>query len=96
MANSTISQLTQATGLTGAEYMEAVQAGVSVRVTVAQIASLGETIPAPTIVASLGLPTAGERNMVVDATVNTFGTIVVGGGGTVVPVYADGTNWRIG
>lgn len=96
MANSTISQLTQATGLTGAEYLEAVQAGVSVRVTAAQLASLGETIPLPTIVGSLGVPTAGERNMVTDATATTFGTVVVGGGTNTVPVYADGTNWRIG
>lgn len=41
MADSTISQLTQALGVLGDEYMEAVQAGVSVRVTPRQIAALG-------------------------------------------------------
>ena len=45
------------------------------------------------------LPTsvsAGDRNMVDDALATTFGAIVIGGGGNVVPVYYDGTNWRIG
>lgn len=46
-----------------------------------------------------GLPaagTAGRRAVVTDATVFTFGTIVIGGGTDTVPVYDDGTNWRIG
>ena len=47
------------------------------------------TLPA----ASLG---AGMRAFVSDSTVATFGLIVVGSGSTFVPVYSDGTNWRIG
>jgi hypothetical protein len=43
MANSTISQLPQALALLGNEYMEAVQAGVSVRVTPQQIANFSGT-----------------------------------------------------
>jgi len=39
---------------------------------------------------------AGGRSFVTDATVTTFGTTVVGGGANSVPVYSDGTNWRIG
>jgi hypothetical protein len=39
---------------------------------------------------------AGVRAFVSDATATTFGTIVVGGGSNNVPVYSDGTNWRIG
>jgi hypothetical protein len=42
---------------------------------------------------------AGERHMVSDATVagsGNFGAIVAGGGANKVPVYSDGTNWRIG
>jgi hypothetical protein len=38
----------------------------------------------------------GTRLFVVDATVTTFASIVVGGGANAVPVYSDGTNWRIG
>jgi hypothetical protein len=45
------------------------------------------------------LPAAGNRSavsFVTDATATTFGTIVAGGGANKVPVYDDGTNWRIG
>lgn len=38
----------------------------------------------------------GSRQFVSNATATTFGTIVVGGGTNPVPVYFDGTNWRIG
>jgi hypothetical protein len=41
MSNSTIPMLPQAIGITGAEQLEAVQAGASVRLTAAQIAALG-------------------------------------------------------
>jgi hypothetical protein len=40
--------------------------------------------------------TAGRRAFVNNATVTTFATIVAGGGTNLVPVYDDGTNWRIG
>jgi len=36
------------------------------------------------------------RFLVTDATTTTFGTVVAGGGANIVPVYSDGTNWRIG
>lgn len=52
---------------------------------------------APKTVASL--PTgdlAGERNFVSDATSNTFGAAVVGGGSYAVPVWHDGTGWKVG
>jgi hypothetical protein len=39
---------------------------------------------------------AGARAFVSDATVTTFASIVAGGGANNVPVYSDGTNWRIG
>ena len=41
MANSTITQLPQVTGLTGAEYVEVVQAGTSMRAPLSQVAALG-------------------------------------------------------
>jgi len=39
---------------------------------------------------------AGTRTFVSDATVTTFGSTVVGGGTNTVPVYSNGTNWKIG
>lgn len=52
-----------------------------------------------TTVASLppaGTAGAGARSQVTDANATTFQSIVAGGGANVVPVYSDGTNWRIG
>lgn len=48
-----------------------------------------------------GLPTVaaagqGARRMVTDANATTFNSIVAGGGANIVPVFNDGTNWRIG
>lgn len=55
------------------------------------------TIGGATVVASLpAAATLGARNLVTDATATTFNSIVVGGGSNKVPVFADGTNWRIG
>lgn len=39
---------------------------------------------------------AGFRAFVTDANATTFASIVAGGGANGVPVYCDGTNWRIG
>lgn len=39
---------------------------------------------------------AGAKAFVSDANATTFASIVVGGGANNVPVYSDGTNWRIG
>ncbi len=38
----------------------------------------------------------GQRRLVTDASASTFYSIVAGGGTIVIPVYSDGTNWRIG
>jgi len=45
------------------------------------------------------LPAAGNtgaREFVTDANATTFASIVAGGGSNGVPVYDDGTHWRIG
>lgn len=49
-------------------------------------------------VAALGSASgrSGMRRFVSNATATTFGSIVAGGGSNQVPVYSDGTNWRIG
>ena len=42
---------------------------------------------------------AGARSMVTDGSVvatGNFGTIIAGAGANIVPVFCDGTNWRIG
>lgn len=39
---------------------------------------------------------AGARMFVTDANATTFASVVAGGGANIVPVYSDGTNWRIG
>lgn len=39
---------------------------------------------------------AGTRAFISDATSASFNTVVTGGGGNVVPVFSDGTNWRVG
>lgn len=53
--------------------------------------------PATTVA---GLPAAaglaGYKGFVTDANATTFASIVAGGGSNGVPVYCDGTNWRIG
>ena len=38
----------------------------------------------------------GARSFVTDALAPTFGTTVVAGGAVAVPVYSDGTNWKVG
>ena len=39
---------------------------------------------------------AGARSFVYDSTSTSFSTTVSGGGSNRVPVYSDGTSWRIG
>lgn len=55
----------------------------------------------PNLVAVASLPAAaagnkGARLHVSDANATTFASVVAGGGANIVPVYSDGTNWRIG
>jgi len=38
----------------------------------------------------------GARSFVTDASAPTFGATVAGGGAVAVPVYSDGTNWKVG
>lgn len=56
------------------------------RLTVAPVADLPSA-------ASMGI---NARALVTDANSTTFAAIVAGGGANTVPVYSDGTDWRIG
>lgn len=47
-------------------------------------------------VATLPTGTAGARSFVINALAPTFGATVVGGGAVGVPVYHDGTSWKVG
>jgi hypothetical protein len=38
----------------------------------------------------------GARSFVTNALAPTFGATVAGGGAVAVPVYSDGTNWKVG
>jgi len=60
-----------------------------------------EIIPALTNYTVATLPSAvtsgiGARSFVTDALGPTFGATVVTGGAIAVPVYSDGTNWKVG
>ena len=39
---------------------------------------------------------AGTRTFVSDSSVTTFNTTVAGGGTNTVPVFSNGTNWKVG
>lgn len=39
---------------------------------------------------------AGTRAFITDSSTATFGATVAAGGANIVPVYSDGTNWKVG
>jgi hypothetical protein len=66
-----------------------------------QLSTESGIIPALTVYTVATLPSAttsgaGARSFVSDATATTFASTVAGGGANNVPVYSDGTNWKIG
>jgi len=66
-----------------------------------QLSTGSGIIPALTVYTVATLPSAatsgvGARGFVSDATATTFASTVAGGGANKVPVYSDGTNWKIG
>lgn len=63
----------------------------------AVVAQTVQTIP----VTYAQLPTAvnagaGTRAFITNGSTATFGATVVGGGVNIVPIYSDGTNWKVG
>ena len=66
-----------------------------------QLGSGSGVIPPQTIYTVATLPSAsasgvGSRAFVSDALAPTFGSTVITGGSVKVPVYSDGTNWKVG
>ena len=58
-------------------------------------------IPPTTVYTVATLPSAvtsgtSARAFVSDATATTFASVVAGGGANKVPVYSDGTDWKVG
>ena len=95
MSGVSITGLNPASTLTGSEIVPIVQSGTTVRTTILDINSSALT----TVVASLPAAAtagAGSRRFVTDATATTFASVVAGSGANKVPVYSDGTDWRIG
>ena len=75
--------------------------GITTQATGEALVITADNVPItpPTTVSSL--PTAaaalkGARSFVTDANATTFASVVAGSGSNNVPVYCDGTNWRIG
>jgi hypothetical protein len=68
---------------------------------VGQLETAGGIIPPTTVYTVATLPSAvtsgvGARAFVSDANATTFASTVASGGANKVPVYSDGTNWKIG
>jgi hypothetical protein len=66
-----------------------------------QLSTDSGILPALTAYTVATLPSAvtsgvGARAFVSDATATTFASTVAGGGANKVPVYSDGTNWKVG
>jgi hypothetical protein len=73
--------------------------GTNGNITGAYVVSAAVVRTVPTTVSLLPLANvvgAGSRAFVTDANTATFGTTITGGAANAVPVYSDGTNWRVG
>ncbi|MDF3016201.1 MAG: hypothetical protein K0R44_1426 [Thermomicrobiales bacterium] len=57
------------------------------------VGAAGVTVASLPSASALG---AGATALVTNANATTFASTVAGGGSNVVPVYSDGTNWKIG
>lgn len=92
-----ITQLPTVAAVNGTEAFEAVQAGVSVQVSTQQIANYAQSQPP---VAFSALPSAagisGVRRFISDCNTTTFHAAAAGGGSNPVPVFSDGSIWRVG
>jgi hypothetical protein len=58
--------------------------------------TVGSTVYTVADLPSAVTATAGARTFVSDSSVTTFNTTVAGGGSNTVPVFSNGTNWKVG
>ena len=63
---------------------------VITKITTASTVYTVATLPDPVVAG------AGTRTFVSDSSITTFNTTVAGGGTNTVPVFSNGTNWKIG
>lgn len=70
-------------------------AGVA-RLSISANGSLKQPVKTVATLPNAATEGVGARSFVSDANATTFASIVAGGGSNNVPVYSDGTNWRIG
>ena len=74
---------------------------VRLQAILAGLGTEGDIIPPTTVYTVATLPSAvtsgmGARAFVSDANATTFASTVASGGANKVPVYSDGTDWKIG
>lgn len=69
---------------------------VSGNITVANINAVAIKLTPVTFANLPSADTLGLKAFITDANTLTYGSIVSGGGANNTPVFADGTNWRIG
>ena len=102
MADTKTSQLPAASTADGTEVFASVQSTADRKMTLAQVIDYAVNVRKlmPTVLTVATLPAvtglSGSRSFVSDASATTFASIVAGSGSNKVPVYCDGTNWRIG
>jgi len=88
--------------VTGTTTVGALTAGIASASSLTSTSTVTATTYAVTGAVAVGsLPSAatagaGARYFVTDANATTFASVVAAGGSNKVPVYSDGTNWRIG
>jgi len=62
----------------------------------AVVCSSVQTTPITFVQLPTAVGNAGARAFITDGSTTTFAATVAGGGANNVPVYSDGTNWKVG
>lgn len=96
MSSIQIPNLPQATAATPQDLVEVVQNGVSYKMPLSLIIALKFAVYTVANLPSASTTGVGGRAFVTDATATTFDSIVAGSGTNKVPVFSDGSVWRIG
>lgn len=81
---------------TSSAHNATIQTNGTTRLTIRQDGSFVQQNLTVATLPAAGTAGVGARAFVTDANATTFASIVAGGGANKVPVYSDGTNWRIG
>ena len=97
--SGTVTKVDTGTGLTGGPITATGTIGIDLAATLTwtKAQTFNQPItPALTFATLPATPTAGQRAYITDASATTFASVAAGGGANAVPVYFDGTDWRIG